>query len=271
MKLSELTARLSCAGIDCAELEARLLFKRHTDLSDAEMLLGDPSARSAALENALARRLSGEPLAYILGDVDFFRESYLVTPDVLIPRPDTECLVEYAVRHLPRGARFADLCTGSGCIAISILASRPDTTAVAVDISPAALDVARQNAERNGVTDRISFLCADALAPIAPDALGRPDAVLSNPPYIASKVIETLSAEVRHEPRLALDGGSDGLNFYRAMLGYLPTLMQSGMILFEIGYDQETAITHLAEQVGLCCEVRRDYGGNPRVAVLRRP
>ncbi len=271
MKLSELTAHLSAAGIDCAELEARLLFRRYAQLSDAEMLFGDPSADSPDLHAALARRLSGEPLAYILGDAEFYRESYLVTPDVLIPRPDTECLVEYAVKNLPRGARFADLCTGSGCIAISTLASRPDTTAVAVDISDAALAVARRNAERNGVSNRITFLRADVLAPIEPATLGRLDAVLSNPPYIARKVVETLSPEVKREPRLALDGGEDGLDFYRAMLAYLPALVQGGTILFEIGYDQECAIIRLARGAGLSCEVRRDYGGNPRVAILRRP
>ena len=271
MKLSELTARLRTVDADSAELEARLLFKRCAQVSDAEIILGDPSADSAALDDALARRLSGEPLAYILGDTEFFRESYLVTPDVLIPRPDTECLVEYAVEHLPRGARFADLCTGSGCIAISTLAARPDTTAIAVDVSDAALAVARRNAERNGVSDRISFLRADVLAGIDSAVLGRLDAALSNPPYIAHAVTETLSREVRHEPMLALDGGEDGLDFYRAMLSYLPALVQSGMILLEIGYDQESAVTRLAQEVGLCCRVRRDYGGNPRVAILEKP
>ena len=196
---------------------------------------------------------------------------YLVTPDVLIPRPDTECLVEYAVRNLPRGARFADLCTGSGCIAISTLANRPDTSAVAVDISEKALAVARENAARNRVSDRIAFLCADVLSPLPVAALGKLDAILSNPPYIAREIIETLAPEVRREPLLALDGGKDGLDFYRAMLAYLPTLVPNGMILFEIGYDQEIAITRLAEDAGLACEVRRDYGENPRVAILRRP
>ena len=271
MRLSELTERLRAVDADSAELEARLLFKRYAHLSDAEIILGDPAADSAALDDALARRLSGEPLAYILGDTEFFRESYLVTPDVLIPRSDTECLVEYAVKHLPHGARFADLCTGSGCIAISTLASRPDTTAIAIDISDAALAVARQNAERNGVSDRISFLRADVLAGIDPAILGGLDAVLSNPPYIAREVTKTLSREVCHEPLLALDGGEDGLDFYRAMLSYLPALVKNGVILFEIGYDQESAITRLAQEAGLCCRVRRDYGGNPRVAILENP
>ncbi len=266
MKYSELTARLGAANIPSPAFEARLLLSHYAALSDTEILLGDPEADSPMLTDAVSRRIQGEPLAYILGETEFFRERYLVTPDVLIPRPDTECLVEYAVSHLPPRARFADLCTGSGCIAISILKSRPDTTAIALDLSERALAVAKQNAELNGVADRLTFMQADVLQPVS--GLGRLDAAISNPPYIASEVIPALSREVRHEPMLALDGGADGLAFYRAMLSYLPKLVSGGTILFEIGYDQEKDIHRLAEAAGLRCEVRRDFGGNPRVALL---
>lgn len=268
MRRSELTALLREAGIDSPALEARLLLSHYGALTDAALVLGDPDVCSSALRAALRRRLDGEPLAYILGETVFYRERYLVTPDVLIPRSDTECLVEYAVKHLRRGARFADICTGSGCIAISILCARPDTTAVAVDLSDKALAVAHRNAQANGVADRLCLLRADALRPIW--ELGRLDAAVSNPPYIASGVIKTLAREVRHEPILALDGGEDGLRFYRAMLDYLPALVGDGEVIFEIGYDQEAAITALADEHGMTAEVRRDYGGNPRVAVLKR-
>ncbi len=244
---------LAKAGIENAAHEARLL---------AETFSGE------ALAAAVKRRAAREPLQYILGEWGFWRETYEVAPCCLVPRPDTEHLVERAISLLPRGARFADLCTGSGCVAISTLCSRPDTTALAVDLFEDTLAIAARNAQRNGAFDRVRFLQADVLK--TPPSVGQFDAILSNPPYIQSAVVDTLSAEVLGEPRAALDGGADGLDFYRAILGaWCTTLRENGFFLFEIGYDQGEDLRTLAREAGLTAEVFRDYGGNDRVVLIR--
>ena len=170
--------------------------------------------------------------------------------------------MEELIRRLPKEAIFADLCTGSGCIAISTLAHRPDCRAVAVDLSEEALAIARENAVLNGVSNRITFLHADVLSGNAlGDALF--DAVVSNPPYIVSDVIDTLEPEVLCEPRMALDGGKDGLQFYRVLTrDYGRNVKQDGFLLFEIGYDQGDALKALCS-----CEVKRDYSGNDRIVL----
>ena len=270
MKLSDLRRRLSDAGIEDADLESRLLFS-HVSGSPAHRLIGnDPDCNDPALEELLARRLDRVPLGYLLGSVDFFRETYRVTPDVLIPRPDTELLVEEAIGRIPANARVADLCCGSGCVGISVLANRPDLTCVSVDLSPAAVALTEENAERNGVSDRLSAVCADLFA--LPADLSGFGAILCNPPYIARSVIPTLSPEVLHEPKAALDGGEDGLDFYRELAGRLPSLLVSGGIaLLEIGYDQAASVTEIFSDAGCPPVIRSDYGGNPRIAILSRP
>jgi len=269
MTLNETVARLTAGGIENARGEARMMFRRYAASSDAELYGGNPASDSDALRDAIGRRLSHEPLAYILGEVAFFRETYLVTPDCLIPRSDTELLVEEAIRRLPHGIRFADLCTGSGCIAVSVLANRTDLTADAYDVSEAALNLARKNAVRNGTADRTGLFRLDLLAEPLPRRYG---AILSNPPYIADDVIPTLSPEVRREPRIALSGGKDGLIFYRALLDrHVSAVEPGGLLMFEIGYDQADAIRSLADRAGLPCEILRDLGGNPRCAILTRP
>lgn len=271
MTYRELCGALRAGGVEAPEWEAKCLLE---DLYHADRLAlfsePDRDYPSPELERALARRLSHEPLQYILGTWAFYRQTYRVSPDCLIPRADTEVLVEEAVRRLPQGAYFADFCTGSGCIAISTLAERLDTRALAVDLSAGALQIAQENAVRNGVSGRLSFLRADLLT-AAPADLGSFDAILSNPPYIRTDVIDTLSAEVRQEPRMALDGGSDGLVFYRALLRLArECLRPGGFCLFEIGYDQGAQIRSLAAVSGFSCAVRRDLGGQDRVAVLTR-
>ena len=215
------------------------------------------------------RRLDAhEPLAYILGEWYFWRQTYRITPDVLVPQPDSELLVEHLVKNLPSHGRFADLCTGSGCIAISALCERPDATAVALELSPPALEIARENALRCGVTDRLTLISGDVTQPGT--LQGDFDQIVSNPPYIRSDVIPTLAPEVQAEPRLALDGGEDGLQFYRALLTLYPShLRPGGSLLLEIGYDQAAEIRSLAENHRLSCRIFRDYGGNDRVAQLR--
>ncbi len=226
---------------------------------------------SPALSDAARRRASHEPLQYLLGEWEFYRQRYLVSPDCLIPRSDTEILVEEAIKKLPRGAHFADLCTGSGCIAISILAERPDTTGEALEKYPKTLDIAQKNSILNRVNARfIPALCDVLQHPTFPDACF--DAILSNPPYITTEALETLSPEVKKEPRAALDGGTDGLLFYRAILEkWSRCLKKDGFFLFEIGYDQKDALLELGHLHGFTeCACRRDLGGNDRVIYLGR-
>jgi release factor glutamine methyltransferase len=228
---------------------------------------------SPAFLQAVEQREKRYPLQYLIGEWYFYRQTYRVTPDCLIPRPDTERLVEEAIRLLPPNAFFADLCAGSGCIAVSILAERPDTHAVAVDKFPATLALAVENAHRNGVADRLIPLCADVLAPDFAPSEHPLDAILSNPPYIPSAVIPTLEPELFAEPVAALDGGEDGLIFYRTLLQtQAKRLTTGGFFLFEIGFDQGDALRRYGEKFGFSqCRILQDYGGNDRVVHLSAP
>ncbi len=227
-----------------------------------ESLLREAFPDPLCYEQAVRRLENREPLAYVLGKWYFYDEVYRVSPACLVPRPDTEHLVDELIRRLPKGAVFADLCTGSGCIAISTLAHRPDCRAVAVDLSEEALALAKENAVINGVSDRIEFRHVDVLTGEALIAMSL-DAVVSNPPYIASSVIDTLEPEVLCEPRMALDGGDDGLMFYRILIDeYRKNVKRGGFLLFEIGYDQGEALRQLCP-----CQIKKDYGGNDRVAI----
>lgn len=271
MTYYEICARLSAAGIEDAETDAALLLAHFGGISRATLpFRRDEDVSDEALEEAVSRRCSRYPLQYLIGVWDFCGQSYEVNAHTLIPRADTECLVEQALRMLPRGARFADLCTGSGCIAVSTLCMRRDTEAIAVDLFPETLAVAERNAARNGVADRVRFLQADVLAPL-PLESGSLDAILSNPPYIRTEVVRNLEPELFYEPTAALDGGGDGLDFYRAILQlHTPLLKEQGFILFEIGYDQGADLQKLAESYGFSCRIVRDLGGCDRVAVLTR-
>lgn len=230
------------------------------------ILLREHYPDNTAYKAALSRYRAGEPLAYLLSEQYFWRYRFTVTPDVLIPRPDTERLVEIALSLLPANGRFADLCTGSGAIALSITADRPDVRAQALDISDAALNVARENARALSVADRVEFLEADLFSD---DPLtGEFDLILSNPPYIPHADI-ALYPSLAYEPQIALDGGEDGMDFYRAILSrFGGHLKKDGKILFEIGFDQRGKIGRLAEEFGYSCTVTKDYGGNDRVAKL---
>lgn len=228
-----------------------------------ERLLKEKFPSDIEYNTALTRLKEGEPLAYILGEWYFYNETYKVSSDCLIPRPETEHVVDELIRVLPENGRFTDLCTGSGCIAISVLCHRPDVAAVAVDISDKAIAIAKENAALNGVSDRISFICADI---VKCDPLGAEtfDAISSNPPYIRSSVIDTLQEQVKREPRIALDGGEDGLDFYRIIFNkYRKNIHNGGKIICEIGYDQGKI---LSETFG--CRILKDYSHNDRVAVL---
>lgn len=273
MTIKELTARLSAAGIENAAYEARLLAQQLSHVPpafDPTLSLPDPDG---LLREAVQKREERYPLQYLLGTWGFWREEYEVSPACLIPRSDTELLVEYAAKHLPQGARFIDLCTGSGCIAISLLCERPDLYGVAVELFEETLALAERNARRNGVeADRLTFVQGDVLDGAFMRELGQFDAIISNPPYITPAVIDTLEQELSFEPRAALDGGEDGLVFYRRMItgmDYLSAMKQNGCFIFEIGYDQGEALQALARQNGFNCELHRDLGGQHRMAVLR--
>ena len=224
--------------------------------------------REKLVGEALTRLHAGEPCAYIIGEWYFWRYTFRINRDCLIPRPDTERLVERALGLLPENAVFADLCTGSGCIALSLLGDRKDLRARAYDISESALSAARENAGLLGVKDRITFHPCDLMKE---DPLGDEmfDAVISNPPYVRSDVIP-LYPSLSHEPRAALDGGNDGMDFYRRFIRtFAKNVKKGGYFLFEIGYDQGEDIKKLAEDHGFSCRVIKDYGNNDRVAEIR--
>ena len=274
MTYNEICIALSEAGIENFRGEAAMLICRFCGISKAELLRisRDEDLKSDELEDAVIKRCSHYPLQYILGYWDFCHETYRVTKDTLIPRQDTEKLVELAVKLMPEGARFIDLCTGSGCVAISTLAARPDCRAVAVDIFDATLEIARENAETNGVGDRVGFMKADVLSSDFMSELGDFDCILSNPPYIESERLSLLDEELSYEPEAALDGGEDGMKFYRVFLSeYGSYLRDGGIMLLEIGHDQGKAISEVAVANGYRCEIYKDYGGNDRVAFVSRP
>ncbi len=268
MTLKEAENILSKAGIEDARHEARIIFAAVGGEPIYKLLTPDYSTENEEVKSAVLRRADREPMAYIIGCVDFYKERYKVTPDCLIPRPDTEILVDYAVRNIPKGESFVDLCTGSGCVAVSTLANTVDTTAIAVDISEGALSVAKENAGFMGVSDRVDFRLANALEkPICE----RTFAVLSNPPYVSDESYKTLEKEIYKEPKIAFLGGEDGGDFYRALTPiYKDIIDEKGFIAYEIGYDQEELICKIAEENEMSVRILRDLGGRVRVAVLRR-
>ena len=220
------------------------------------------------IEEAIKRLKEGEPVQYVLGEWDFYKNRFIVGEGCLIPRQDTEILVERAIEILPKGGRFADLCTGSGCIAISILGDRKDASAVAADISEKALAYARKNSLSCGVDQRLEIKKLDVLSE---KIKGEYPLIVSNPPYIRSCDIDGLDDRVKKEPRIALDGGEDGLDFYRGILEVQAgALSEGGRFLFEIGYDQKEDIEKLAEEKGYTAQFIKDYQGNYRVAELMR-
>ena len=269
MTRAEIAARLRAAGIEEADEEAKLLFCHFSGMSRASVL-AEPGADCSAplLLSAVERREAREPLAYILGEWYFYGECYRVSPACLIPRPDTEMLVDYATEHLRRDGRFSDLCTGSGCIAISTLAHRPDLVGEAYDLSPKALALARENAAKNGVADRLTCYERDLLRdPLA----GEYDMILSNPPYVTPAEFTEVEPELLCEPRMAFLGGEDGLDFYRSFVHrFQGNLAAGGCFVFEIGWRQAEGLCRLAEEAGMTCEIRRDLGGRDRMAILHR-
>ena len=273
-----LRQQLRDAGIEAYALESRLLLAHAADktpeklMADLQLYASDEiEAGCAALA---ARRLAGEPAAYILGEWSFYGLDLKVAPGVLIPRSDTEVLVEKAL-DLLRGStdepRVLDLCTGSGCIGCALGVELPRARLTLADLSRAALDIAKINARSCGLSGRCLCVEADALADPIPQ-MGQFDLIVSNPPYIDTAEIETLDGSVRdYEPRMALDGGADGLDFYRAILEKWTCLLRPGAwLLFEIGETQASAVTELMAQAGLAeIGVAQDTAGLDRVVFGR--
>ena len=259
------TNRLYKFKINDAELDAWYLLSHVTGLTRAEFFIkGDElmsEEQERQYEELLARRTSHEPLQYIIGTQEFMGLSFVVRDGVLIPRQETELLVEEAL-PLSKGKRVLDMCTGSGCIIVSIAKLANPAQAVGVDVSEQALAVAKENATRLEV--QASFLQSNLFEQVE----GQFDVIVSNPPYIASNVIPELMPEVReYEPMLALDGKEDGLFFYRTIISQAKEyLVEDGTILFEIGHDQGEAVATLLEQAGYeNIVVKKDYAGLDRI------
>jgi len=237
-------------------------------LNSGELLTKDKASFVSAV---LKRRIKGEPIQYILGKTEFMGFNFLVNKDVLIPRPETEIVVETAVKQLSCvAADILDMGTGSGCIAVSLAKLLPGSRITAVDISEKAVKTAQKNAVLNSV--KIDFLVSDLFS-------GRKlrdkkfDLIVSNPPYIPSSDIERLHSEVRHEPRIALDAGDDGLYFYRRLAREASRyLKEAGSLVMEIGFDQEGAIKNILQKSGYfeIMELVRDYSGINRVVIAKK-
>jgi release factor glutamine methyltransferase len=224
-----------------------------------------------AFRSLIERRAAGEPLQYITGHQEFFKLDFEVTPEVLIPRPETELIIETALELLPDDPApyFADIGTGSGCIAISLLHELPAARAIATDVSPAALRIARRNAERHGVAARLELLESDCFSAL--DPRGSFSLIASNPPYISDDELKSVPREVSHEPRAALTAGSDGLSVIRPLLRQArPFLRSGGYLVFEVGFGQSEAVERLIDQrIWTLLEIRADLQRIPRTFVLQ--
>jgi len=237
---------------------------------DAPLTLDD----LARFRQLIARRAAGEPFQYITGRQEFYGLDFEVTPDVLIPRPETELLIETALQLLKEKTAplICDVGTGSGCIAVTLLHERADARAVALDISTPALHIAARNASRHNVSGRLSLLLSDCFAAL--DSTDEPFTIIvSNPPYIAESHLAGLQREVRdHEPRGALTPGGDGLGVIRRLLNDAPQfLVAGGHLVFEIGFDQHEAVAELIDpRVWALLGMHKDLQGIPRIVALRR-
>lgn len=264
-------AKLRESGNDNPVFEVHALFRHVLSVSATDLVLMHDKKLSKQQEKKLLtyldRRLSGEPLQYILGTQEFMSLEFKVTPSVLIPRADTETLVEYVIDQKKNdGFSLLDIGTGTGCIPLSIAAFCPKAFVRGIDISKDAKKLAEENCKKLMLNSRASFELCDILNEIP---RGKYNIITSNPPYIKTEVIDGLQTEVKDfEPHLALDGGEDGLKFYRRICGIAPTLLtKGGMLIFEIGYDQAKEVSDLMENSFKDVSVIKDLCGNDRVVV----
>ena len=259
--------------IASARLEAELLLAATLDLDRVGLYVNFErpldSSELAAFRERVQRRAKGEPVQYILGETEFWSLPFTVSPAVLVPRADTEVLVEEALSRVEGPVHILDVGTGSGAIAVAMAHEKPEIQVTAIDCSEEALQVARGNAERNGVAERVSCFAGD-LAELPPGPFAM---VVSNPPYIPTADCEQLMPEVRdHEPRLALDGGEDGLTAYRQLTSQAgKILLAGGWLLVEVGIGQTEDVVALFKAAGLAeIQCRDDYAGISRVVAGRK-
>ena len=266
--------RLREAGVEGAQLEARELLchvaGKNREQFYRDMALYAPDPVEEKLAALVERRLAGEPVAYLIGEWEFYGLTLDVTPDVLIPRMDTEVLAERAIllaRAAGEGARVLDLCAGSGCVGLAVAANVPTCRVVLADVSEAALKICKGNVRRNELNARVTCVQADAMQ--KPDAaLWDFDVIACNPPYIPTGDLAGLDVSVRdYEPRSALDGGADGLDFYRAIAAQWGSALRlGGSLLFEVGINQAMDVAALLERSGFeDIQSTQDTQGIPRV------
>jgi release factor glutamine methyltransferase len=277
-RIAEARHRLLGAGIDHDEsaLDARLLAQAVLGWDATRILTSgdelEPSAFAAQYDELISRRAHREPLSYITGTREFWNLSFEVSPAVLIPRPETEGLVEAVNELFPdhqTPLRIADVCTGSGCVAVAIAFDRPNAHVVAADHSAAALDIARRNAVRHAVTDRVECIRGDLLQPLT----GTFDVIVANPPYVPIGARTALQPEVRDfEPETALFAGADGLALIRRLVSESPArLTPDGYLIFEFGDGQETVVDELISASGglRMVDIKHDLQGIARIAITR--
>ena len=270
--LTQAQRYLAQAGVAEPRREARLLASHLLGVSPATLLAADTKLDAAAFDALVARRAAREPLAYITGKQGFWTLTLDVSPDTLIPRADSETLIEAALAALPdrpQVRRVLDLGTGTGCLLLAALSEYPDAFGVGTDLSAEAAGLARRNAAAAGLASRATFLAGDWAAALSASF----DLILANPPYIESPAITGLMPEVgRHEPRRALDGGPDGLQAYAALMPQLARrLAPGGVGVLELGAGQEQAVVGLAVRAGLShVTTRPDLAGIARAMVVRQ-
>lgn len=273
--INQAVIMLKNENIEAPKNKARMLLQATLKKSKEYLMIYDTKEitkeeREEYIKN-VKRLILGEPLQYITGKQEFMKLNFLVTKDVLIPRQDTEILVEEAIKLSKeiKNAVILDLCTGSGAIAVSLAKYVENSKIYAIDINPRALEIAKKNAEMNGVKNNIEFIESDLFSEIKDQKF---DIIVSNPPYIETKVLKYLPKDVQNEPRLALDGGKDGLNFYRRILEnaykYLKT---PGYVCLEIGYNQKRAVLDIVknQKVYIDTYSKKDLCKNDRVVVAK--
>lgn len=266
-------ARFEAAGVDSPRLSAQVLLAHVLNLSRLNMLLESrsivPEGAIAAFESLAMRRLQGEPVAYLIGCKEFYGLDFEVNPGVLIPRPETELMVDHLLDMVERDAAFRvlDLGTGSGALAVTCAAMFPHCRVTAADISEKALATARCNARKHGVSDRVAFVRADLVQGID---VGEIDIILANLPYVPEDSRQAMSREVlRHEPRLALFAGHDGLDVYRRLASGLRGRVREGsMLLCEIDHSQGAAMMELFAPMAMDVSVKKDLAGLNRLVIV---
>ncbi len=265
--LSEIIKTLEAGGADSPRFDASVLVE-HFEGKGRAMQLAFPEKdyTSPELLSAVERRAAREPLQYIIGQWEFMGHTFKVSPACLIPRSDTELLCSVAIEGLPSGGRFADLCTGSGCIAISTLLERPDTTGVAVELYEETMAVCRDNAKMHGLEHRLQPVTGD----VTEDCLeGLFDVIVSNPPYVTLSEMDDISPEVAMEPHHALTDGGDGLSIIRKIMELYPAhLKKGGILAIEFGWKQGKDVLAIAASLGLDARILTDTEGRDRVVKI---